>query len=330
MMTSGMAGGRALLQDVLALRRAGDTAGAIALVDRCLAGPEHGAGLSPDVECGLFRMAALDLSLDPALFRHLVDHFGWWDPAGRAARADPEAHAALLDRLAAEDWFATLQSAAHRPGDPAGIVLGRPAAPLDAAGKQAAREIIARLLHWGDILLDRLDGEDLAALREAVEGPPQPVSLPPPGKPFPTSRFAAFRHRIGWSGQACIVLLLGAVAWTILDTPGLLRRPPSEQEQARSILAGTPDNWVEFRRDAARTIVYFTQLTGWRAGLRAVRYGLDTEQPDRTLPLSPPGRDDPVGALVQAPATLRFVSVQVTWFDGTASPVRIFRVGRGG
>ena len=103
MTTTGAARNAALLQDVAALRRTGDMAGAVALVDGCLAGPEHGAGLSPDVESGLFRMAALDPALSPVLFRHLVDHFGWWDPAGRAAQADPEAHAALQDRLAAED-----------------------------------------------------------------------------------------------------------------------------------------------------------------------------------------------------------------------------------
>ena len=165
-------------------------------------------------------------------------------------------------------------------------------------------------------------------MREAVEGPSQPVSLPPPGKPFPTSRAAAFRHRIGWSGQACVVVFLGAVALAVWDA-GLFRPAPTEQETARSALAGTTDRWVEFQRNADGTIIYFTQLTSWRAGLRAVRYGMDTEQPDRTLPLAPPGTGDDAGALLHAPAALRFVSVQVTWFDGTASPVRIFRVAGG-
>ncbi len=235
----GKAADAELLQDVVALRRAGDAAGAVALVDRCTAGSGHGDGPAA-VERDLFRMAALDPSLDPVLFRHLVDRFGWWDPAGREAQADPEAHAALLHRMEAEDWFAALPAAADRPGDPAGIVLGRPAVALDASGKQAGREIIAKLLHWGDILLDRLDGENLAALREAVEGPPPPVTLPPPGKPFPTSRFAALRHRIGWSGQIAVALFLAAVALAAWDS-GLFRRAPTEQETARTALASTMD-----------------------------------------------------------------------------------------
>ncbi len=324
MAASDAARSAALLQEIVALRRTGDLAGAMELVDSCRAEPDHGTGLSPDGESGLFRMAALDLSLSPALFRHLVDHFGWWDPASRAAQADPAAHAALLDRLAAEDWFATLRNAARRPGEPAGIAFGHPIPALDAAGKQAGREVIARLLHWGDILLDRLDGEHLAALREAVDGPQPAVSLPPPGKPFPASRLGALRHRIGWSGQAFVVLFLGAVGLALWDTD-LFRRTPTPQETARSALAGTTDRWVEFRQERDGTLVYFSQLASWSAGLQDVRYGLDRDQPDRTFPLPPPGRDDSA-PIVRAPATLRFVSVQVTWFDGTAAPVRIFRV----
>lgn len=82
-------------------------------------------------------------------------------------------------------------------------------------------------------------------------------------------------------------------------------------------------------------IVYFTALVTSRAALRAVRYGFDKPVPDREFPLPPVPPDGPVwpqpigpgtAIYVNGPGKLRFVSVVLTYPDGTTSPVRTFRL----
>ena len=92
------------------------------------------------------------------------------------------------------------------------------------------------------------------------------------------------------------------------------------------------ESWLFLRPFDGSVLVYFTQIVTCRAALQAVRYGLDRDVPDRDFPL-PPNQNawpqligqDPV--YVRAPASLRFVSVVLTYADGSTSPVRIYHLG---
>lgn len=56
----------------------------------------------------LMDQVAFERRLSPPLFMLRVNHFDWRDMQGRLAQGDPERHAALLDRIGAEDRMADL------------------------------------------------------------------------------------------------------------------------------------------------------------------------------------------------------------------------------
>ncbi|RZM31790.1 MAG: hypothetical protein EOP67_31155, partial [Sphingomonas sp.] len=81
-----------------ARRTAGDETGAIALVDDTRASYPPGSAASEVIEGALLDHVALERTLSPSLFLHLVHLFDWRDTQGYAARRDPEHHAMVLDR----------------------------------------------------------------------------------------------------------------------------------------------------------------------------------------------------------------------------------------
>src|SRR5262249_53083633 len=54
----------------------------------------------------------------------------------------------------------------------------------------------------------------------------------------------------------------------------------------KRILADTPE-WVGFRLFSGRRLCYFTTLVGYKYALTAIRYGVDTQAPDRTVRFVP-------------------------------------------
>ncbi len=325
----------AFLRELGVLRRAGDTAGAMARVDRLFAEQPLAAPLLDAVGQALFLDVALERALSPMLFRHLVERFGWRDVASPAAQADPQRHSVLLARVAAEDWYEALNAAAAADGTPAGAVaavaLARgPAgvAVLDDAGQAEARRLMGQLGEHQQFVLDRFDARSLAALREAVEGPPLVVAAAPRRAWRPD--WAALRT----VPVGCAVLCVAVLAWQFRDlvwTPA----PLSPVAQARQIPDQTESDWVSLRPLDGGVLVYFSQLVTCRPALRSVRYGLDREVPDRDFPLPPtqaswPQDDGDAVTYITAPAGLRFVSVVLTYADGHTSPVHVFRMGEVG
>ena len=324
----------AFVDQLRALRRAADTPGATALVDRLFAEQRPGSRLVEIISLMLFQTMALEVSLSPALFRHLVERFDWRDATGPAAQADPERHSVLLARVAAEDWYESLVAAAKGGDVVATAALARPsgrASPpdLDDAGKQAATEMMAALMEWDRFLLQRFDARNLAALREAVEGPPLVFGIPERKAPRWTTLVV---RRFGLSGIAVLVLAVIGIGSDVL--PGLLKGPPpSGPVQARSVLDESTSTWVEFQSFGDTVNVYFSQLIDCRAALKAVQYGLDRDEPDQDFALPPnqgvwPQPVYPSTTIsVTAPSSLRFVSVRLVYADGSTSAVHFFRRG---
>jgi serine/threonine protein kinase len=78
-------------------------------------------------------------------------------------------------------------------------------------------------------------------------------------------------------------------------------------------------------------LIYFTHLVSYRYAIREVRYSLDSEKLDRTLPL-PPDRPAKQPGLIEngdtthipAPASNRFLAIQLIYRDDTKSKIHRF------
>ncbi len=98
----------------------------------------------------------------------------------------------------------------------------------------------------------------------------------------------------------------------------------------RKILDMTATSWLSFR-EFNGLLVYYTQLMSYRCAIREARIGIDTAVPDKVLKMPPCDLREPneIPANAQpylklAPTT-QFVSVELTYRDGSVSEIRSFR-----
>jgi hypothetical protein len=98
----------------------------------------------------------------------------------------------------------------------------------------------------------------------------------------------------------------------------------------RKILDMTATSWLSFR-DFNGLLVYYTQLMVYRCAIREVRIGIDSAVPDKVLKMPPcdPGNPSAIPSSAQpymrlAPTT-QFVSVELTYRDGSVSEIKSFR-----
>lgn len=96
--------------------------------------------------------------------------------------------------------------------------------------------------------------------------------------------------------------------------------------EQKQILEQMPFNWVEFREFQGE-LIYFTTLVTYRCAISELRYGLNGAKPLQRYDL--PGCDakDPFSIpehaklYIKVPANTRDINLQITWRDGTQSPV---------
>jgi hypothetical protein len=98
----------------------------------------------------------------------------------------------------------------------------------------------------------------------------------------------------------------------------------------RKILDMTATSWLSFR-EFNGLLVYYTHLMSYRCAIREARIGIDTAVPDKVLKMPPCDPRDPSVIpheaqpyLKLAPST-QFVSVELTYRDGTISEIKSFR-----
>jgi hypothetical protein len=98
----------------------------------------------------------------------------------------------------------------------------------------------------------------------------------------------------------------------------------------RKILDMTATSWLSFR-EFSGLLVYYTHLMSYRCAIREVRIGIDTAVPDRVLPMPPCDMRDPSAIPYEAKPYLKlapsnqFVSVELTYRDGSVSEIKSFR-----
>jgi Caspase domain len=98
----------------------------------------------------------------------------------------------------------------------------------------------------------------------------------------------------------------------------------------RKILDMTATSWLSFR-EFNGLLVYYTQLMSYRCPIREARVGIDSTVPDKVLKMPPCDPRDPSAIphdsqpyLKLAPST-QFVSVELTYRDGSVSEIKSFR-----
>ena len=90
-------------------------------------------------------------------------------------------------------------------------------------------------------------------------------------------------------------------------------------------------SWIAFDASGNRGLVYFTQIVSTRCGLKEAKYGLNGAAPEKILELPPcdPKRpyELPDGFLpyFKVGDDVKSMNVQITYADGTQSPVREFQ-----
>ena len=339
----------AFLSQLAAYRTAGDAAGAIALVDATIARHPPGSAALAAVEDGVLHAVAFAEPLSSGLFRHLANRFDWRDMGGHAARSDPERHAALLDRIGAEDWFEAFQAVAHTPaGRVERLMLMNGREVLSALADRAlteeerrqVRTLFDEILQHGGFLLSRFDGEALAVLREAVEGPPllgeSAATSAAPASPITPSR-AANRARTAPADAAVppanrkLTLLVIVVAIVVMaaiklgidhfrSTPAAVVATddaPAEAEAIRTIKdPATP--WLVTREEPDGIYVDWSPMVTLRNGLAEIRIGAEAPQPTTAMPV--PTMPMELGFL--APPSLTYMTMRVQTRDGEWSEVR--------
>ena len=95
--------------------------------------------------------------------------------------------------------------------------------------------------------------------------------------------------------------------------------------QGKMMLNAASGSWLTFRDYQGKVLLYFTTLMSYRPVIKEIRYSLNSETPDQTFKFKPSDKMYEIGdelPYIYVPESSQFASVQVTFKDGTASPVQ--------
>ena len=122
------------------------------------------------------------------------------------------------------------------------------------------------------------------------------------------------------------------------DVSGEMRGPfsinfdPAQElvKSQKQILKTTKNGWVSFRDYDGKLLVYFTHLISYRCSLAEVKYMLDGDEPTQNHPLPDCNPKDPISItsdakiLIEAPLDTKYMTVKLTFKDGTESKLQRF------
>jgi hypothetical protein len=94
----------------------------------------------------------------------------------------------------------------------------------------------------------------------------------------------------------------------------------------REMLNASTQGWIAFRHDVPN-IIYYTHVSGYRCAIAEFRIGIDKPVPDQTVTLPPCGSRADADTHIWIDPSVRFVSAQLIYYDGTASKVKVFTRG---
>ena len=96
--------------------------------------------------------------------------------------------------------------------------------------------------------------------------------------------------------------------------------------QVKMTLNATSNSWLTFRDYDGKVLLYFSGLMSYRPALKEVRYSLNSNTLDRTFKFKPTAKMFEVGddICIAVPDNTEFAAAQVTFKDGSTSPVQKF------
>ncbi|RWX58315.1 methyl-accepting chemotaxis protein, partial [Mesorhizobium sp. M4B.F.Ca.ET.089.01.1.1] len=103
------------------------------------------------------------------------------------------------------------------------------------------------------------------------------------------------------------------------------------QQGDKQILDQFWTSWIAFDSGGNHGLVYFTQMLSYRCAIKEVHYGLDGAAPDKEIKMPPCDKKDPYAIpydyqpYFKVADSVKSMSVQVTYTDGTKSPVREYK-----
>ncbi|TPK09468.1 methyl-accepting chemotaxis protein [Mesorhizobium sp. B2-5-9] len=103
------------------------------------------------------------------------------------------------------------------------------------------------------------------------------------------------------------------------------------QQGNKQILDQFWTSWIAFDASGNHGLVYFTQMLSYRCAIKEVHYSLNGAALDKTLPMPPCNARDPYAIpddfqpYFKVVESVTSISVQVTYTDGTKSPVRDYK-----
>lgn len=95
--------------------------------------------------------------------------------------------------------------------------------------------------------------------------------------------------------------------------------------QGKMALNMTLGSWLMFRDYDEKVLLYFTHLMSYRPIIKEIRYSLNSDELDQTFKFKPSDKMYEIGdelPYLAVPDDSQFASVQVTYKDGTTSPVQ--------
>jgi hypothetical protein len=95
--------------------------------------------------------------------------------------------------------------------------------------------------------------------------------------------------------------------------------------QGKMALNMTAGSWLSFRDYEGKVLLYFSQLLSYRPIIKEIRYSLNSDKVDQIYKFKPSDKMYVTGdelPFIYVPADSQFASVQVTYKDGTTSPVQ--------
>jgi hypothetical protein len=108
--------------------------------------------------------------------------------------------------------------------------------------------------------------------------------------------------------------------------PYVLKFSTASQQlsQGKMMLNAVAGSWLVFRDYEGKVLLYFTTLMSYRPVIKEIHYSLNSDAPDKIFKFKASNKMYEVGDELHlaVPADTQFASVQVTFKDGTTSPVR--------
>ncbi len=103
------------------------------------------------------------------------------------------------------------------------------------------------------------------------------------------------------------------------------------QQGAKQILDQFWTSWIAFDASGNHGLVYFSQMLSFRCAIKQVHYGLNGAALDKEIKMPPCDKKDPYAIpydyqpYFKVADSVKSMSVQVTYTDGTKSPVREYK-----